>query len=276
MLGASRTSLAGLEEYLGSLYQDQSARADFVGAGRGCLDVADLLDTDPTLRSALADAARSADSKRALSRQLFAGRIPELALSVLDQVFGARWGTPSDMVDAVEDAGRTLLLMNAEAEDRAATVEEEIFRFGRAIDGNPPLQMALTDPANTAAQKVGIVTTLLDGRTAPETPVLLGHLVAHLRGRRVQSAIAALSHLAASRHGRVVAEVRAARELTAGQSARLAAALATLHGIRVELNVVVDPSVIGGIEVQIGDDVVDGTVVGKLMQARRHMGVRHT
>ncbi len=271
MLGTSRASWAGVDEYLSGLFDQASVRGDLMAAGRQVLDVADLLDTDAALRSTLSDAARGSAAKQDLVGRIFSARVGQVALDVLDRVCGASWGSDADLVDAVESAGEILLLMNAEAGDRIETVEEEVFRFGRAIDANPPLQMALTDPANSAQQKAAIVGSLLAGRTAAETPILLGHLVAHLRGRRVQDAVTALSELAAARHGRVVAEVRSAIALTADQGRRLAVAVAALQGRQVEVNVIVDPHVIGGIEVRVGDEVIDGTIAGRLEQARRRV-----
>jgi F-type H+-transporting ATPase subunit delta len=131
--------------------------------------------------------------------------------------------------------------------------------------------MALTNPATPPSTKSGIVRQLLDGNATPETVELVGDISGNLRGRRIQAAIARLSELAAGRRGRIIAEVRSAVSLTAQQEERLAAALAQLHGRSVELNVDIDPAVIGGIEVRVGDEVIDGTAANKLEQARRKL-----
>ena len=83
--------------------------------------------------------------------------------------------------------------MNAENEGRLDRVEEELFRFGRAVDANADLQMALTNPATPASDKAGIVASLLDGKADPATEELLVYLAGHLRGRRVQNAVTELS-----------------------------------------------------------------------------------
>lgn len=271
MLGSSRTSNAAVQEYLTSLYDDRSARSHFADAGVGCLAVVGALDGDLTLRSTLSDGSRSADTKQAVSRRLFGGKVPGLSLDVLDKVLSLRWGSAADMVDATEEAGACLVLMGAEVHHRINAVEEELFRFGRAVDANPPLQMALTNPANSPEAKAGIVRSLLDGRAASETVILLQHVAGNLRGRRIQDAVTALSKLAAARHGRVVADVKSAVALSGDQQRRLASVLARLQGRPVELNLVIDPSVIGGIEVRIEDDVIDGTVATRLEQARRRL-----
>lgn len=271
MLGASRTSYAALEEYLSRRFDDSGDRSGFFAAGQACLQAADVLEQDSVLRSTLADASRSGDSKRALGEQLFTGKVPALALDVLGWAFAARWGSATDLVDVVEAAGSTLILMSAEAAHRSEAVEEEVFRFGRAVDANPPLQMALTDPANSAAAKAGIVNSLLANRATPEATALLVHVAAHLRGRRVQGAVSALSQMAAARHGRVVAEVRAALTLNETQRERLVSVLTQIQGRPVDLNAIVDPAVIGGIEIRLDGEVIDSTVATRMEQARRRL-----
>ncbi|MEI6624155.1 MAG: ATP synthase F1 subunit delta, partial [Actinomycetes bacterium] len=100
---------------------------------------------------------------------------------------------------------------------------------------------------------------------------LVAHGAGSLRGRRIQAVIAELSDSAAARRGRVIADIRTAMPLTAKQCSRLGAALTKLFGRRVELNVDIDPSVVGGIEVRVGDEVIDATISSKLDQARRRM-----
>ncbi len=271
MLGSSRTSYAALDDYLSSYYHTVADRSGFLAAGQACLQVADLLESDSVLRATLADGSRGAEAKRALGQQLLTGKVPPIALEVLGRVFAARWGSATDLVDGVEGVGITLILMSAEAASRIETVEEELFRFGRAVDANPPLQMALTDPANPPQAKAGIVASLLANRTTVEAAALLEYIASHLRGRRVQAAVTTLSELAAARHGRIVAEVRAAVVLSAQQRRRLSAVLAKIHGRPVELNMIMDPTVIGGIEIRADGEVVDATVATGIEQARRRL-----
>ena len=270
MLGASRTSNAALQESLVAQYDSGNA-SGFSEAGRGLFEVVNLLGGERALRTTLADPAISTDAKTGVVDRLLDGKVSALAIDILKQIVGYRWSSDADMVDAVEEAGVTLVLMAAEGDGNIDRVEEELFRFGRAIDANPDLQMALTDPASSPEVKSGIVTTLLEGKAADETILLVGQVAGSLRGRRIQDAVTRLSELAAGRRGRIIAEVRSAIGLTDEQQSRLAAALAALHGREVELNIAIDPAVIGGIEVRIGDEVIDGTAATKLEQARRKL-----
>lgn len=263
--------MAAVQESLAQRFDRGLGAGQLRKAGEDLLSVVDLLAGQRLLRTTLADPAISNEVKNRTMNQLLAGKITDLANEVLDEIIGSRWSSPGDMVDATEIAGVSLVIMGAEKKGTIDRVEEELFRFGRAIDANADLQMALTNPATSSEAKQGIVHSLLDGKCETETVTLLVHAVGSLRGRRVQTVVVELSELAAARRGRLIADVRSAVPLTDTQQQRLAAALAKLHGRRVELNIDVDPAVIGGIEVTIGDDVIDGTVLSKIEQARRKM-----
>lgn len=270
MQGASRVALTELKGFLDAQYKDASA-SDLEASGDTLLSLVPILDDQRPLRTALADSSISAEAKTGIIDQLLGEKASTLALSTLKNVASTRWSRDSDFVDAVEVSGVSLVLMSAEKDGHLGEVEEEVFRFGRSIDANADLQMALTNPATPAAAKAGIVTTLLKGKALDETTKIIGHGVETLRGRRVQDVVADLSKLAAERRGQAIAEVRSAIELSEAQRTRLAAALGKIHGREVELNVVVDPAVVGGLQVLIGDELIDGTAISKLEQARRRI-----
>ena len=271
MLGASRTSRADLVEKLDAIYDDPTQRPFLAEAGTGVFSVVDAAERERSLKSLWADTATSATVKEGVLAQLFGSRVPELSSDVVRSIITARWSTPDDMVDAMEAAGASLLLAAAEADGRLDRVEEELFRFGRALDASPALQMALSDPATSADRKVALVSDLLDGKADPISEELLVYLAGHLRGRRMSAGVAQLSELAAVRRGRVVAEVTSAVPLTDEQKQRLTDVLSRIQGREVLVNVTVDPSVVGGIQVRVGDEVIDGTLANRLEQARRRL-----
>jgi F-type H+-transporting ATPase subunit delta len=170
---------------------------------------------------------------------------------------------------AIEQLADQAAFTVAEADGSLDSTEEELFRFGRALDSSPELQMALTDPAQSAAVKASIARELLQGRSTAATQAVLEYAVGHLHGRRIDSVVDDLCNLAAQQRERVVAEVRVAAPLDASQTQRLADALSRLKGRTVRLNVAVDPTVVGGVHVRIGDEVIDGTVASRMEQARR-------
>jgi F-type H+-transporting ATPase subunit delta len=247
---------------------DEAALAD---DGRAVLSFSSLLGHERTLRQTLADPALATAAKRGMLERLLAGKVTAGALDLIAETVALRWSTDRDMVDAMDEAGASLLLMAAEKQGRLDRVEEEIFRFGRAIDSNPDLQMALSNPAVEESRKAALTRQLLQDKADPLTVSLLTNATTELHGRPVQTAVAQLSELAAQRRGRVVAHVRSATPLTAEQSDRLTAALARIHHRDIQLNVTVDPSVVGGLEVRVGDEVIDGTLSTRLEAARRRL-----
>lgn len=270
MIGASRVSMGAVRDSVDALFDTADAAA-LQADGEALLSFAALLDNERTLRLTLADPAMEPAAKGGLLQRLLEGKVPASALDLLTQIVSQRWSNDGDMVTAITEAGQSLLLISAEKSDRLDRVEEEIFRFGRIIDANPELQMALTDPALSGEAKSNIVSSLLDGKADPITIDLLKSATTELHGRPVNTVVGELSQLAAQRRGRVVAEVRTARPLTEEQTSRLEAALARIHNRDVQLNVTIDPSVIGGIEVRVGDEIVDGTLSTRIEAARRRL-----
>lgn len=265
MLGSSRGSLARQSEAL----DGRRSSAGFDQLAVELFAVAGLLEREQQLRSALADAGQPVGARRALADQVLGSRISPLAAEVVADVVGERWSTDLDLVAALEELAAQAAFTVAEADGTLDATEDELFRFGRAVDASPELQMALTDPAREPAAKAAIVADLLRGRSTAATQLVLGHGVGHLRGRRLDAAVDHLVQLASAQRERVVAEIRVARPLDAEQERRLAAALGRLKGRTVRLNIAVDPAVLGGVHVRIGDEVIDGTVASRLEQARR-------
>lgn len=265
MIGSSRESLSACRA-------DLDARRDAVGFEQLSGDlfaVASVLGSESTLRSLLADSGQPHSVREALVRQVFGGRISELAIDVLVAAVGRRWADDLDLVLALEQLADQAAFAVADAQGTLEATEEELFRFGRAVDSSPELQMALTNPAEDASTKAAIVESLLRDRTTSATREVLAYAVGHLHGRRIDSVIDELCDLAAQQRERVVAEVRVAAALDADQTRRLEAALTRLKGRTVRLNVAVDPAVLGGVHVRIGDEVIDGTVASRLELASR-------
>jgi F-type H+-transporting ATPase subunit delta len=270
MIGASRTSRAALRESVNARFDGADAAA-LAADGQSLLSFSALMDHERSLRQTLADPAMNPGAKRGLLDRLLTGKMSAQALDIIAETVSSRWSNDRDLVDAMDEAGQSLLLMSAEKEGRLDRVEEEIFRFGRIVDSNPELQMALTNPAVAESQKAAIISELLTGRVDGLSQILLQNVTAELHGRPVQNAIGDLSALAAQRRGRVVAEVRSAIPLTDEQAARLTAALGRVHNRDVQLNVTVDPSIVGGLEVRVGDEVIDGTLSTRIEAARRRL-----
>ena len=160
----------------------------------------------------------------------------------------------------------------ARVEGSLAEVEDELFRFARALESNDQLRSTLTDEAIPVARRQGIVEDLLGSKGSPVTANLVAFVVGAGRARQLPQIIERLVERAASAKDSVVGEVRSAIPLTEDQQSRLADALGKATGKKVELKVVVDPSVLGGIVAQVGDTVIDGSVRARLDQLRESIG----
>jgi F-type H+-transporting ATPase subunit delta len=158
----------------------------------------------------------------------------------------------------------------AEADGEADAVEEQLFAVERLVADNPGLREALGEPAHSAGDKQQLLRGLLEGKAARGTIQLVEQSVAGTY-RTVGLAIEAYQRIAATERDRVVALVRVARPLSDAEADRLKAALTRQYSRQVDLNVLVDPSVLGGVRVEIGDDVIDGTVASRLDGARRKL-----
>jgi F-type H+-transporting ATPase subunit delta len=265
MFGASRESLSRASTALDAV-RNQSG---FAGLADELYAVAALLGQESQLRTVLADPGQLSQVRTALLEQLFRGKVNDTTMDVLGGLVTSRWSNDGDLVLAIEQLAAQAAFTVADTDGTLDATEEEIFRFGRAIDGSPELQMALTDPSQSAEVKAHIVRQLLDGRTTKATQRVLEYTAGHLHGERPDAVIDRLCDLAAAQRQRVVAEVRVALPLTSEQERRLEAALSALKDRPVRLNVAVDPDVLGGIHVTIGDEVIDGSVASRLEQARR-------
>ena len=170
----------------------------------------------------------------------------------------------SDRIDAYADA----LLGVARAEGRLDEVEDELFRFGRSLESSDSLRATLTDELIPPAKRQAVVEDLLGGTASPTTTQLLSFVIGSGRSADLPAIISTLVERAAATKSRSLAEVRSAVPLTDDQKTRLAAALANATGKQIELKVIVDPSVLGGLVAQVGDTVIDGSVRSRLDQIK--------
>jgi F-type H+-transporting ATPase subunit delta len=175
------------------------------------------------------------------------------------------------MTDPRIDGYARALFEVASAEGTLDEVEDELFRFARSFESSDALRNALTDEMVPAAKRQAIVEDLLGGKATPTTTQLVSMVVGTGRGRDLPAIIDSLVHRASAAKQLEVAEVRSAVPLTDDQQDRLRAALANATGKQVNLKVVVDPSVIGGLVATVGDTVIDGSVRSRVDQLKSRL-----
>jgi F-type H+-transporting ATPase subunit delta len=159
----------------------------------------------------------------------------------------------------------------AQAEGAVGQVENELFQFSQLFQGNEQLREKLTDQSLPVEKRQAMVEDLLDEKASPLTVNLISFLVGTGRARELPEIVDRLVKRAAAERQREVAEVRSAIMLDAEQQRRLTEALEKATGKQVELKVIQDPSVIGGVVARVGDTVIDGTVRRRLEQLRESL-----
>ncbi|GAA4387835.1 F0F1 ATP synthase subunit delta [Actinomadura verrucosospora] len=264
----SRASLAEAKERLEAVIPS----ADLARLGGDLFAVLHLIDREHGVRRAVSDPSRDGAEKAQLVQILLEGKVSPAALGLVADVARLRWSTPSEMSDALEILAVTAEAARAEAAGRIDDLEDELFRFSRVVEGEPELRGALADPGLPAERKTGLVNALVDGKVTDATLALLTELVLRPRGRSLETGLADYGKLVAQRRQRLVALVRSPAPLSAAQRTRLAAVLAAAYGHEVHLNIEIDPTAIGGLSVQIGDEIIDGTIAGRLDDVRRRLG----
>jgi F-type H+-transporting ATPase subunit delta len=267
MRGASRPSFEELRDQLDSVVTDARNAAS---TGGELFAVTGLLDTEHGLRRALSDPGKPAAEKAAIAHALLHGKITPATEQLVSKAAEQRWASSGDFADAIEELGIEALARQAEYERTLEDLEDELFRFGRLVAAQPDLRNALASTA-PAPVKQELLNNLLRDKATPTALNLITQVVLHPRGRSLPAALDLCSQVAADRKNQLIAVVRVVRDLTPQQKQRLAAALSSVYGHDIHLNVVLDPAVVGGISIQIGDELIDGTAASRLAAVRRKL-----
>jgi F-type H+-transporting ATPase subunit delta len=262
--GASAEALRELTGSLGS----SGTLEDQAQLGRDLFGVVAVLRSDAALRRALTDNSVEGDSRSGLATAVFGKAVVEKAASLVADAASRRWTSSGDLATALERLAVVTTVRSAGTKGKQ--IGDELFGVRRMVDTSPELRSALSDPSRSSADRAGLLTGLLAGKVETATETLVTEAVSRSQG----SADAALDEyleLAAEAVEEMVATVYTARELSDADQQRLTDALSKQYSTTVQLHVVLDPDLIGGLRVEIGDDVIDGTVSGRLDDARRHV-----
>ncbi len=271
MFGASRVSLETLRERVAQRTVQQPEDEGLPPTSDELFAVATLLDRERALRGALADGGTPVDERTAVVERLLSGRIGDEGLEIVKEAVRQRWSSSRDLADGLELVGAQIAFTASETAGTLDRVEDELFRFGRLLAAQAELTSVLDDSAVPADRKLAVLDDLLADRVHPTTLKLLQHLVRTPRQRRLEEAVADLVELSAERRGRLLAEVTVAEAMSAEQETRLRGILGRLYGREVEVQVGIDPTVMGGVRVLVGDEIIDGTVTRRLAEARQRL-----
>ncbi|ASF09778.1 MULTISPECIES: F0F1 ATP synthase subunit delta [Nocardia] len=269
MYAASREACARSREALRAALTGSDSVAATTGSE--LFAVVAVLDDQRSLRVALADVSVPGSARAELSERVFGGKVSPATQAVLTTAVAQDWSRTTDLVDTLVLLGQEALLESAADTGRLDAVEDELFRLGRIVSDNPELEQALSDRTKPAEAKRALIERLLNGKTETITLTLAEQVVARQQGSVGASAFDELSDLAAARRDQIVAHVRAAIALSAQQRERLAASLHRIYGKPIQVHVQVDPSLLSGLVVHVGDDVIDGSAIGRLERLRRSL-----
>ncbi len=263
MRGASHESLARAEEALAGVTPAE-------GLGSELFSIAKLLDSNGALRRALTDPARPSAAKAALVQQLFGGKISAQAQEVLTAAVSGRWVSGRDLGDSLDQLSVEAEMAYADTRRSLDEVEDELFRLDRVVAVERALADKLGDRTIQVDRRQELIRGLLQGK-ADATTVRLAERAVDGRGRSFAGSMRSYQVAAAARRSASIATVRVATDLTEAERTRLSAALTRQYGREIQLNVIVDPDVVGGVRVDIGDEVIDGTIAARLDEAQRRI-----
>lgn len=218
------------------------------------------------LSGALADPSAPAEARQNVVAAVFGG-FSQSAQRVLKTVVAERWSSASELIEGIEE----LAIRAVAIAEPAADIEGELFEFSRVIAGNAELELALGTRLGGTDAKVTLVERLLDSGASAPSKLIVSSLVRQPRERRVRQLLSRAIRIVSSQRERVVATVHTASPLSDAQRTRLSDALSRRYDGQVSLNVVIDPSVVGGLRVQIADDVIDGSISARLADLRQKL-----
>lgn len=269
MHAASRDALEQSRSVLQStLSANPAGGATGATVGAELFRVVDLFEGDRALRVAVADSSAPVEARQDLARSVLGWKIDEATLAVVLAAVGSSWSTPRDLRESLVVLGREALLLSAREQGQLGAVEDELFRLGRIVAGDPQFEHALSDRTTTTDAKRALLGQVLYGKVTAVTEALASQAVSRPQGMPADD-IDALSRLAAELQGRSVAVVTSAAELSAQQQETLSTRLAGIYGREMAVHVEVDPAVLGGMVIRVGDEVIDGSLAGRLSAMRR-------
>jgi F-type H+-transporting ATPase subunit delta len=273
MDASSRESLAQARERLGERTSGAPGQT-LLNLGDELFAVARLLEGEPSLRRALSDPGVKPVDRAGLAQRLLRGKVSDTALDLVETVARLRWSRPMDLVLAAETLATEAAFDAAVARSELDNVEDELFRFARIVAGDSALSRILSDRTAPVQGKTELLSRLLSQRVGPTTALLLRNVLTSSHVGNAENAIERLSEAASRRRGQDVAHVTTAVALSAAQERRLTDVLSKLYRRPIGLQISVDPDVLGGLVIRVGDEVIDGSVAHRLEEAGRRLAGR--
>lgn len=269
MHAASREALDQTRNALESTLKGaDSAAAAGSTVGAELFQVVDVLEGNRTLRVAVADTAASVEARQDLVRGVFGWKVDQNTLDLVLAAVAQDWSNPRELRQGLILLGREALLRSADEQGQLQAVEDELFRLGRIVAGDAEFEQALADRTADRERKRGLLAEVLYGKVTAVTEALASQAVASLSAMPADDFLE-ISRQAAELRGRAVAVVTSAEPLSEQQGDDIRGRLASLYGREIAVHNDVDPAILGGVVIRVGDEIIDGSVAGRLDAMRR-------
>ncbi len=269
MRGMSAASLEGVLTRAESIVAQSAQGPDSVA--RELFQIARVIDSSNQLIRLLSDPGRLSEIKVTALETLLRGKVSKEALAIASDVVAQRWSEQDHVLDALEAAGMSALLNAADAAGAGDAIEAELFQFSRLITSTPELAAAFDRTRDDRAGRASIVRSLLADKANPVTTALVEQAVTGNTEEKASRRVLSFAEFAADRRRRLMAVVTSAVAMNDQQQQRLARILAAEFGQDVKMNFTVDPDVVGGMRVRVGDVVYDATILSRLSDARSRL-----
>lgn len=227
-----------------------------------------LLGGSSQLRNSLLDPSIGDEAKRKLVAMVFGAKMSKETVELLLAIVTKKWSSARDLATSAEMLGVRVVAVIVSRANLTETLLRELFAIKRALDGSPELQLALSSTQASLESKQKLISAIFDGKLSSEANLLLEQAVSSRSHKHATDVISDYADWIAGFANESVAEVRSAKPLSVEQLTRLEKALGAQFGRNLSINVVIDPSLVGGLRVSVGGEVLDATVQTKITQAR--------
>ncbi|MDO4918576.1 F0F1 ATP synthase subunit delta [Kocuria sp.] len=241
---------------------------------RQLFQVLDVVDENGALRRALTDPSRSAADRVRLVHSLLDGRAEPTVVEIVAELASRRSATERELGDGIEHSAVQVAAVSAENRGGGNALEavvDDLIRFKAMLDRSAEIQRAFSDSRASAQAKIALARRLMPGGSE-ESALLIERAVSEPRGALPGRLLEHFAQWIADRQQRWIARVSSARPLREDQLARLRDGLNRLYGRDLKLTTETDPSLVGGLRVQVGEEVIDGTVTHRLDQLQQRIG----
>jgi len=263
MASSTRQALAAAKEALNPLLKG----ADLAFAEE-VLSIGTAISSSIQLRNILSDPSGENKSKQGALNAVFGKHVSKDALAFAQTVSGLRWSKGSDLVRGFQELGVYAVASIASKNSKLAALEDELFSVRQVIDSDHELQQAFSSRQADLDSKATLIETLTKGKLGAEAALLVKYAVLSIGAQKLSAVLEKIGKQVSEVASRLVATVTVAAPLSSAQLERLDTLLAKSYGQQLNLNVEIDPNILGGVKVQVSGEIIDGSVASRLNQAK--------